>query len=341
MKLLITGAFGNIGRAILDEACRRGHEVTVLEKDSKLTRKLARKYKRKVSKVLFGDIRHYPTVLEAVSGQEGVVHLAGIIPPYSEKNRELCMDVNLKGTKHVVSAILETGNMASLVFASTVTVTGFTQHLEPPVTRNHPYIRVNNYNESKIEAEKHIRGSELRFYCITRLGAVMPTIAKYSLKSMEYAYEMPYQSRVEIITDRDVATAQLNAVEKLSDGTLESGNIYLLGGGTRCRMIYGDFISRFFKALGLKPPEKSLFTKDASFLDWMDTDEGQCVLAYQKDSSEDFYRTLRNQYKVLLPLIKLFKGLVRHIIVKKSAYYRLKVRPAHAKRKAYSAHKVV
>ena len=35
MKILITGAFGNIGTAVTEEANKRGHEIIVFEKDSK------------------------------------------------------------------------------------------------------------------------------------------------------------------------------------------------------------------------------------------------------------------------------------------------------------------
>jgi putative NADH-flavin reductase len=44
MKLLITGSFGNIGKAVINEAYRRGHNITVFEVDNKKTRKNAKKY---------------------------------------------------------------------------------------------------------------------------------------------------------------------------------------------------------------------------------------------------------------------------------------------------------
>jgi putative NADH-flavin reductase len=50
MKILITGAFGNIGKAVLEESYKRGHEIIVFEIDSKKTRKDARKYRKKSKK---------------------------------------------------------------------------------------------------------------------------------------------------------------------------------------------------------------------------------------------------------------------------------------------------
>jgi FlaA1/EpsC-like NDP-sugar epimerase len=40
MKILITGAFGNIGKAVMEEARKRAHEVIVFEIDNKKLVKL-------------------------------------------------------------------------------------------------------------------------------------------------------------------------------------------------------------------------------------------------------------------------------------------------------------
>ena len=39
MKILVTGAFGNIGKAVIEKACKRDHEIIVFEVDNKKTRK--------------------------------------------------------------------------------------------------------------------------------------------------------------------------------------------------------------------------------------------------------------------------------------------------------------
>ena len=54
MKILITGAFGNIGKAVIDESYKRSHEIVVFEIDNKKTRKDARKYRKKIENVFFG-----------------------------------------------------------------------------------------------------------------------------------------------------------------------------------------------------------------------------------------------------------------------------------------------
>jgi putative NADH-flavin reductase len=59
MRILITGAFGNIGKAVIEEAGKRHHEVIVFEIENKKTRKAARKYREKIKDVFFGDIRRF------------------------------------------------------------------------------------------------------------------------------------------------------------------------------------------------------------------------------------------------------------------------------------------
>lgn len=109
MRILVTGAFGNIGKALIEESYRRGHTVTVFEVDNKKTRKDAQKYRDKIERVQYGDIRNLEDVQMAVQDCDVVIHLAAIIPPTSKKHRELTMDVNYGGTVNLVEAIKESG----------------------------------------------------------------------------------------------------------------------------------------------------------------------------------------------------------------------------------------
>ena len=55
MKILITGAFGNIGSMLLDELIPRGHEVTAFDLKNDANQKVQRRYRRKI-KTAWGDI---------------------------------------------------------------------------------------------------------------------------------------------------------------------------------------------------------------------------------------------------------------------------------------------
>jgi len=126
MRILITGAFGNVGKAVIEEASSRGHEIVVFEVDNKKTRRAARKYRNRLQKVFLG-IFEILKIEKSVQECDAVIHLAAIIPPLSQKLRELTLDVNFGGIVNLVNAIKETKRKVSLVFVSSASVMGHTQ----------------------------------------------------------------------------------------------------------------------------------------------------------------------------------------------------------------------
>lgn len=319
MNILVTGAYGNIGRAVLDEIIKRNHTITVFEKKSKKTQKAAKKYKGIVKETIFGDITNYTDIKKAVENMDAVIHLAAIIPPLSN-NRKLCFAVNADGTQNVVNAIIENGNNAALIHSSSCSVMGNTQHLVPPVKVNWKTRATDNYTASKIESERIVVQSGLKKFCITRLGAVMPSKGVWSLKTLMYGFEIAFNSRIEMILDSDVGLAQITAVEKLNLNLIDNGNTYFLGGGERCRLHYGDFFNGMLIALGIPKLTKDYFTSKPSFLDWLDTRNAQKDLHFQRYTYSDYINIFKKNMKWYLPFTKLFGGLVKAFIRLKSPY---------------------
>jgi FlaA1/EpsC-like NDP-sugar epimerase len=56
--MLITGASGNIGKAVIEEAQKQYDEIIVFEIDNKKTRKTARKFQNKIKHINSDDIRN-------------------------------------------------------------------------------------------------------------------------------------------------------------------------------------------------------------------------------------------------------------------------------------------
>ncbi len=236
MKILITGAFGNIGKAIIEEAYKHGHEIIVFEIDNKKTRKDARKYRNKIKKVIFGDIRNFEIIKTAVQECDSVIHLAAIIPPVSKKNRDLTMEVNYGGTVNLINAIKETKEKIPFIFTSSASVMGPTQLNKRIVSRNDPLIVTGNYEESKIKCEDFLN-KKADNYLIFRLSGVLPTSSTISFNStipqMEEIFDMHHNMKLEMIMDLDVATALVNGVEKLKYGSTEKNQAYILAGGEK------------------------------------------------------------------------------------------------------------
>ncbi len=307
MKVLLTGGFGTVGLSILDLLIAKGHEVTVFETRNKNTMRQARRYSSRLAAILFGDIRNVSDVDKAVAGQDVVVHCAAIVPPYSDENKKLCFDVNVGGTQNIVRAIKNQNNAAPLVFTSSASVMGPTQDREPPISVMDPVNPIDNYAQSKADAENFVRTSGIR-YCILRLGAVMIRSFVNNIQQFKLAFEIPLRARCEVIVDFDVATAVVHAAEIISEDGLIDGAIFLIGGGKQngCQITALEMYEAIFTPLGIKVPPASLFSDNLNnyYIDWYDTEQAQQILNFQNHSLDDYRAILGEKYRFLAPLAK-------------------------------------
>ncbi len=321
MNILVTGAFGNIGRLVLDEARARGHAVSALEVDNKRNRRIALRLGGR-ARVYLGDIRDPDLVRRATAGQDAVIHLAGILPPVSERKQDLCRSVNVGGTRNLVEILQERTNPASLVFISSASVMGRTQNREPPIRAADPVHPETFYARTKVEAEGIVAESGLR-HSILRLGAIMPTRVPPAIGVFaEELFAIPLDVRCEIVVDLDVAAACLTAAEKLAVGPGIDGRVFLIGGGERngCQMRARDMIAGILGSVGLSSPRPSLFSDDSAgySLDWYDSEEAQTALRFQNHTFEDYRRILARKSGALRPLIGLFRPWIVSLIERKS-----------------------
>ena len=58
MKVLLTGAFGNVGLSTLKELIKRNHDVRVYDIRTKRNKRLANRFKKDIE-VIWGDLRNY------------------------------------------------------------------------------------------------------------------------------------------------------------------------------------------------------------------------------------------------------------------------------------------
>lgn len=315
MNILVTGGFGNIGLAVVDECLRRAHKVSVFELRSKRTERQARRYRSRGVEVLFGDLRDPDGILAAVEARDAVIHLAAVLPPASDRRPELCDAVNRLGTANLVEAMSRRAARAALVEVSSASVMGPTQGRMPPVRAEDPLAPTDAYSRSKIEAERIVASSRLR-HCILRLAAVMPSslLAAYSSFSPGVAsviFDMPLEARCETVLDLDAAYALVSAAERLAISDELSGLRGFIGGGKElgCQMTIRAMLTGIFEALGLELPDERLFSPrlDSYYLDWYDTSETEAALGYQRHSFDEWRLGIARRYRFLRPAIALFR----------------------------------
>ncbi|MFX1435320.1 MAG: NAD-dependent epimerase/dehydratase family protein, partial [Promethearchaeota archaeon] len=243
MKVLVTGAFGNVGLSTINELLKRKHQIRVFEIYNKNNKKIAKKYKSKIE-IIWGDIRNYSDVERAIEGYDIIIHLAAIIPPLADTNPGLAEAVNIGGTLNIINAIKKQKNKPKLIFTSSIAVYGD--------RRENPLIKVSDpikpsrgdfYAISKIRAEKLIRESGVKF-SIFRLTYIT-SINK--LKMDPLMFHMPLDTCIEICDTKDVGYALVNAIECKEVW----GKTFLIAGGEQCRTTYKEYINNMMEIFGL------------------------------------------------------------------------------------------
>ena len=115
--------------------------------------------------------------------------------------------------------------------------------------------------------------------------AMTPPVAPGALSP--FVFDMHPEMRVEFTHPKDQALGIANSLV-VTDEVV--GRTLCLGGGASNRYRYREFMNMAFGAMGLPPLPKSAFG-DALFLtDWVDSEESQAILDYQRRNAAQYLR---------------------------------------------------
>jgi len=145
-RVIITGGTGFLGVYVARHLLKKKYSVILLD-----TAPLTAKDLEKKVTVENVDIRDRKKILSIFQKYkpEYVVHAAAALPIHHE--REIIMDVNVKGTKNILDAALKS-KTKKLVFISSTALYGVPQHL--PEKETDPVSPIGNYGESKLLGEQ-------------------------------------------------------------------------------------------------------------------------------------------------------------------------------------------
>ena len=316
MKVLVTGAMGNIGRAAVEALLAHGHRVTTFDAPTRRNRRAARRFRRE-ARLLWGDIRDQQAVAAAVEGQDVVVHLAFVIPRLSatgqgsEEAPEWAREVNVGGTRNLIAALEAQPRPPRLLFTSSLHVYGPTQHLAPPRRVDEKPHPMEHYSRHKVEAEALVRASSLQ-WVIFRLAAALPV----SLILDAGMFDVPLDNRIEFVHRKDVAQAIAHAV--VSDAVW--GKTLHIGGGPRCQFRYREVAARILETVGIGMLPEAAFSREPYPVDWLDTEESERLLRFQQRTLDDYLEDLRRLMGWRLPLVRLFRPWVRWYLLRRSPH---------------------
>jgi UDP-glucose 4-epimerase len=317
MKVLVTGAFGNVGTGTLHELLKRNHEVRVFEKDTQKNRVISGRYKKK-AEIRFGDILNIRDVDEAVRGMDVVVHLAAIIPPLADRNPELARYVNVGGTENIIRAMRRKAAGSKLIYTSSIAVYG--DRVDSPYIGAEDFPRPNrddHYAHQKLRCEGIVRTSGVKSAVLRLTYVVSPA----HLRMDPLMFEMPPNTSIEICHYRDVGLALANAVE--SEDVW--GKVLNIAGGPSCRTTYREYVDRMLEIFGMGKrfiPEGA-FSRSKFHCGFMDTEESERLLHYQRCTLDEYYWEVRKRYRLKSGLIILSRPFARWYLLHRSPYYSL------------------
>ena len=126
-NVFVTGGSGKIGHSLLPELVSRGYQVRALEFEEPV--------QCKGVEVMKGDIRDPDLVRKALKDMDAVIHLANC-----KENRELFMDVNIKGTFYLVDEAKNCGHIKQFIQAGSDARAGIFFYPHPfPIDETYPH----------------------------------------------------------------------------------------------------------------------------------------------------------------------------------------------------------
>ena len=163
-RILVTGASGLVGSAVVDALLAGGHTVCELDIRSKDPQARA-------------DIRDISHVRQAMADCDGIVHLAAVSRVITaEADPELCWSTNVDALGGILDAALSAPRRPWFVFASSREVYGQASML--PADEDCPLTPVNIYGRSKVAGEGIVEAARERGLraCIIRLSNVFGSV---------------------------------------------------------------------------------------------------------------------------------------------------------------------
>ncbi|HLT34917.1 MAG TPA: NAD-dependent epimerase/dehydratase family protein [Enhygromyxa sp.] len=329
-RVLVTGAFGNVGANTVPELARLGHEVHALGTDSKSSRKvevsLARQHRFTTHRVDLRDADAVRRTVESIR-PEVILHIAAVIAPLAYVHPKLAYQVNVGGTHNLLAAAARLADPPRFVFTSSYIVHAprNPHRPAPPLTGDTPVDPRDNYARHKVAGEQAVRDSGLS-HAVLRLPVTLPTDLSWGMDRsfLQFFALLPPDRRQHVLDSRDAGRALANAVEAEIDGlTLTLG-----GPEHDCRVTAYEFHERSIRVRGLRPFPLEWFRRadpecdDAWYSeDFVDTRPSQQLLDYQQHSLADYLDYVRRAAGWSYYAMRALAPLARRRLMAESPYY--------------------
>ncbi len=246
--LLVTGASGRIGRALVERLAKKGERIRALVRNKESANVLP-----KGVEVAIGDITDKGSLEKAVKGIDRVIHLAGSV---DFDNQDKMMGINAEGTRNLLEACPK--SLKRFVHCSSITVYGKNPGKDE-VDETAPLNPDSVYAKSKFMAEK---------YCLENCKKFPITILRLGIlygPGFEAGYSEVFgklkEGKMRIIGKGDNVIPFVHvddAVEgiiKALDVNVPSCSVYNIVGEKKTQI---ELMEMAAKAMGVEPPKKGV-----------------------------------------------------------------------------------
>ncbi|MEM7031998.1 MAG: NAD-dependent epimerase/dehydratase family protein [Chloroflexota bacterium] len=178
--ILVTGATGFLGKAIVSALVKQGHQVRILARQSSDTTFFA---EYPDVSIFLGDVRDVASLLTALQGCQCVIHAAALFRFWGKQTD--FFDTNVTGTQNVLQAAVQV-QVPRVIFTSTIAVIG-TPPLGAMITEETRPRPVDAYQKSKYQAEQLALQFEQDHdieVVILRLGALYGPGGRYAFNRL-------------------------------------------------------------------------------------------------------------------------------------------------------------
>lgn len=287
-RVLVTGAFGNVGRFTVRTLLDQGRRVVATDlRTPAAEAAYVALGPRSDLEVVWADLTDPDAVRELVAACRpgAVIHLAAVIPPLAYARPHVAHAVNVEATRNLVAAVAELPEPCRFVHASSIAVHGSRNpHTMAPLTATSEIRPCETYGAGKAAAEEAVTAAGID-WTILRLGAVIFPDLDLGMDPDAAFLEamLPADGRVQTVDARDVARALVAATTASC-----SGEVLMIGGDGSHRMSQGELSRDLVGALGLPgalPPGLPGNPDDDEgwfMVDWMDTTRAQQLLDFQR-----------------------------------------------------------